>query len=297
MPKIERPRIWPESAFGWITVPTSATARKSVISYLPVSVSTTTSAKLATYENDWPSRGYLSFAAATSPCPANAAIDAFVTLFTSSGGSCPSYLPPSSIACCAACASVIPPPPPLRKTRSFATSYCSGLPPSFLAAISCSFCLPSIAAACAARVIACVVWLPPETQVQGRFLDVLPQVTSHFSHGTFRISATTRCTSRRDSVPKFPTPDWMAMRPSGLITNRPSNPIDPPTKQLEETPTPRTMVPLRFGRARRSFHWNCSAPRSKASFRNALVECPRVPFLTGPTGDLPSGQFTFRIST
>ena len=61
------------------------------------------------------------------------------------------------------------------------------------------------------------------------------------------------------------------MRPSGRMTNRPSYPIDPPTKQLEETPTPRTLVPLRFGRAIRSFHWNCSAPRSNASFRNALV--------------------------
>ena len=39
-------------------------------------------------------------------------------------------------------------------------------------------------AAYAARVMACVVWLPPETQVQGRFFAVLPQVMSHFSHGT-----------------------------------------------------------------------------------------------------------------
>src|SRR5215469_3443911 len=145
--------------------------------------------------------------------------------------------------------------------------------------------------------MACVVWLPPETQVQGRFFDVLPQVTSHFSQGTPRTSATTRCTSRRDSVPKFPMPDWTAMRPSGLMTNRPSYPIDPPTKQLEETPTPRALVPLRFGRAIRSFHWNCSAPRSNASFKNALVQCPRVPFRTGPTGDFPSGRLTRRMST
>src|SRR5215469_11637520 len=190
-----------------MTVPTSATARKSVISYLPVSTSTSTSAKLATYENVCPSRGYLSFAAATNPCPAKAAIEALVNLFTSSGSSCPSYFPPNCIACCAACASVMPLPPPLRYTRSFATSYCSGLPPRVLAAISCSFALPSIAAAYAARVIACVVWLPPDTQVHGRFFDVLPQVTSHFSQGTPRTSATTRCTSRRDSVPRFPTPD------------------------------------------------------------------------------------------
>src|ERR1019366_6365733 len=61
-------------------------------------------------------------------------------------------------------ANVMPAPPPLRKTRSFATTYCSGLPPSFFAAISWSFFLASIAVAYAARVIACVVWLPPDTQ-------------------------------------------------------------------------------------------------------------------------------------
>src|ERR1035438_8809110 len=90
-------------------------------------------------------------------------------------------MPPSSIACFAACAKVIPAPPPLRKTRSLATSYCSGLPPSFFAAISWSFFLASIAVAYAARVIACVVWLPPETQVKGRFFDESPHITSHFS--------------------------------------------------------------------------------------------------------------------
>ena len=29
--RIKRPKIWPPRAFGWITVPTSATARKSRI--------------------------------------------------------------------------------------------------------------------------------------------------------------------------------------------------------------------------------------------------------------------------
>ena len=68
-------------------------------------------------------------------------------------------------------------PPP--ETRSLATRYDSGVPPSVFAAISCSFFLASLAAACAARVIACVVWLPPCPQVFGRYFDVLPQVTSH----------------------------------------------------------------------------------------------------------------------
>ena len=40
---------------------------------------------------------------------------------------------------------------------------------------------------------------PPEGHVHGKFFDVLPQVSSHFSHGTPRSSATTRCTSVQDS--------------------------------------------------------------------------------------------------
>src|SRR5258708_15818962 len=154
-----------------------------------------------------------------------------------------------------------------------------------------------MATACAARVMACVVWLPPDTQVHGRFLLVLPHSTSHFSHGTPRTSATTRCTSLMDSVPRLPVPDWMAMRPSGLITKNPSYPTEPAKKPLDDTPTPRTFVPLRFGRAIRSFHLNCFAPRSKASLRNALVEWPRLPSLGGPNAALPSGALAFRMST
>src|SRR5579862_4666696 len=98
-------------------------------------------------------------------------------------------------------------PPPLRNTFSFATSYCSGFPPRLLAAISCSRCLASMATACAARVMECVVWLPPDTHDQGRFLELEPQQTSHFSHGTPRTSAPTRWTSITDSVPRLPIPD------------------------------------------------------------------------------------------
>ena len=69
--------------------------------------------------------------------------------------------------------------------------------------------MASAATAYAARVIAWVVWLPPEGHVHGRFFDVLPQVMSHFSQGTPISSATTRCTSVQDSVPRLPMPDWM----------------------------------------------------------------------------------------
>ena len=87
-------------------------------------------------------------------------------------------------------------------------------------------------AACAARVIAWVVWLPPDTQLHGRFLPVLPQVTSHFSHGMpDHLGRRRDGTSLIDSVPRLPMPDWMYIRPSGLMTNRPSKPVDPATKR------------------------------------------------------------------
>ena len=69
---------------------------------------------------------------------------------------------------------------------------------------------------------------------------MLPQVTSTFSHGMPSISADTRWQSLTDSVPRLPMPDWMYSRPSGLMTNRPSNPIEPATNVLTATPTPRT---------------------------------------------------------
>src|ERR1700730_5012969 len=110
-----------------------------------------------------------------------------------------------------------------------------------------------------------MVWLPPEGQLHGRFLAVLPQVISHFSHGMPSISAVTRWVSLTDAVPRLPIPDWMYILPSGLITHSPSKPTEPPTKQLVATPMPRALVPLRLGRALRFSHWNCSTPRSSAS--------------------------------
>lgn len=58
-----------------------------------------------------------------------------------------------------------------------------------LAATSCSLVLRSVAAAWAARVMACTVWLPADTQVHGRPLAELPQTTSNCSHGVSSTSA------------------------------------------------------------------------------------------------------------
>src|SRR5947207_15825719 len=96
--------------------------------------------------------------------------------------------------------------PPGPDTLPPATLYDSGLPPCAFAAISCSFLIASVAAACAARVIACAVWLPAEMHVHGRFFDVFPKTTSHCSQGTPIISAATRCTSNAEWVPRLPTP-------------------------------------------------------------------------------------------
>ena len=66
--------------------------------------------------------------------------------------------------------------------------------------------------------------------------------------------------------------------PSGLITNSPSKPIDPPEQALARNANTRApSVPLRLGWAFRSSHWNCSAPRSSASLMNALVDMRRLP--------------------
>jgi hypothetical protein len=161
--------------------------------------------------------------------------------------------------------------------------------------------IASVAAACAARVCACVVWLPPETQDQGRFLLVLPHVSSHFSHGMPTISAATRCVSLIDSVPRLPMPDWMYIRPSGLITKRPSKPTEPATNVLTATPTPRTFVPWRFPIpvvAFRSSHLKSSPPRSSASLMKALVACARAPCGdAGPNMALPSGALILLIAT
>ena len=132
--------------------------------------------------------------------------------------------------------------------------------------------MASDAAACAARVIACVVWLPPDTQVHGRCCEVSPQAMTTSSHGMPSISAAGRWTSNTDSVPRLPTPDCTYSLPSGLIINSPSKPTEPATNVLTATPTPRTVDPVRLpDRARRSSQPNSSAPRSSASFTKALV--------------------------
>ena len=100
-----------------------------------------------------------------------------------------------------------------------------------------------------------------------------------------------------DSVPRLPIPDWIAIRPSGLITNSPSNPDG--TGEVARSTTRRRRAPWcrsACGARLRSFHLNCSAPRSSASLRNALVDvrlaCRPV---GGPNGALPSGALIRRI--
>src|SRR6266850_4084321 len=94
-----------------------------------------------------------------------------------------------------------------RYTRSLPSVYSDGEPPRSRAAISCSFSRASVAPARFARVIACVVWLPTDMQLHGRFFEVLPQLTTIFSHGMARTSPATRARSIIECVPRLPTPD------------------------------------------------------------------------------------------
>ena len=84
----------------------------------------------------------------------------------------------------------------------------------------------------------------------------------------------TRCTSNTECVPRLPMPDWNWTRPSGLMMNRPSKPIEPPAYGLTATPMPRALVPcvvLPRSAAFFSSHLNSSRPLSSASLTNALV--------------------------
>jgi hypothetical protein len=143
-----------------------------------------------------------------------------------------------------------------------------------------------------------VVWLPPELQLHGRFFDVSPQVRVTFSHGMPTISAATRWQSEKDSVPRLPMPVWTYILPSGLITNSPSKPMDPPLYELIETPTPRPSSRC----AARHAHTLVPVELRSALLQRFLDETAgHVPALAssiaGPNFALPSGAFSMRIAT
>ena len=94
-------------------------------------------------------------------------------------------------------------------------------------------------------------------------------------------------------------PVWMYIRPSGLMTKRPSKPTEPALYALIATPLPRTFEPSRCPlRALRSSHLKICAPLSSASLTKQLVEYVRLPrAFAGPNLALPAGALIFRIST
>ena len=87
--------------------------------------------------------------------------------------------------------------------------------------------------------------------------------------------------------------------PSGRIVMMLSKPIEPAPCGPTATPMPRIFDPCRLPvRALRSSQLNSAAPRSSASFTNALVTWLRRPFgVAGPKTALPSGEFIRRICT
>ena len=100
-------------------------------------------------------------------------------------------------------------------------------------------------------------------------------------------------------MPRLPMPVWMYIRPSGLMTKRPSKPTEPALYALIATPLPRTFEPSRWPlRALRSSHLKICAPLSSASLTKQLVEYVRLPCaFAGPNLALPAGALIFRIST
>ena len=147
----------------------------------------------------------------------------FVNALMSFGSSWPSYLPPSSIAFCAACGerhAAAAARHALVGDRVAVRAAAERLRRDLLQLLDARR-SPRRAPRASSR--ASSGCRPTRTSTAGA-CDVLPQVTSTFSHGMPSISAATRCTSITDSVPRLPMPDWMYSRPSGLMTNRPSKP-------------------------------------------------------------------------
>jgi len=148
--------------------------------------------------------------------------------------------------------------------------------------------------------------LNPHTSVRWRLLDVngtrVPQVTGNSAGLAFavalhqagvswrRLRALHTATSYLGSV----TVEGTVAMPSPGVTPQTSRHVRyviAPTKQLSDTPTRRTLEPIRLGlRAVRSRQPNCSEPRWSASLRNALVACCSLPCTGGPYVALPSGQ-------
>ena len=162
-----------------------------------------------------------------SPWPASAATDALVIWFRSAGvrGLVDAaelnraVEQPAPASCRSA---------PLRKTRSFATSYlpaCRRGSWRRFPAVSAGFHRGRIGGACH-RVGGLAA---AGTQVYGDSCRCRPRRYRTSPKATPRTSAPARWTSITFSVPRFPIPDWKVMRPSGLMTRSPSNPVVPPT--------------------------------------------------------------------
>ena len=159
--------------------------------------------------------------------------------------------------------------------------------------------MASDATACAARVMAWVVWLPPEGQVHGRFFDVLPQVmfalfpghAEKFGNHAMHVGPGFRsqiADAGLDIDPAIGLDDEQAVKArgaAGVATDRYADAAHLRAVPLAGVPT--------F----RSFHLNCSEPRSSASLMNALVAYCCLPATSGPNRAFPSGEFMRRMAT
>ena len=160
--------------------------------------------------------------------------------------------------------------------------------------------MASVAAACAARVIAWIVWLPPETQLHGRFFDVSPQVSSTFlPRHAHHLGGHALAIGERFSAEIADA--GLDVHPAVRLDDEEAVETDrAPLYELIATPLPRTFVPCRCPlRALRSSHLKSFRALVQRFFHeaagrstpDALRDWP------GPNFALPSGALILRIST
>ena len=154
--------------------------------------------------------------------------------------------------------------------------------------------MASVAAACAARVIACIVWLPAETQVHGRCfarvaehdVALLPGHVEHLGRRPVDVEQRVRAEIANARLERD-----AAVR---LDDEEPVEADRAAAYGLTATPMPRAFVPflcvvasaaLRFSQS------NMSRPLSSASFTKALVTYAWRPVGSGgPNGAWPTGR-------
>ena len=147
--------------------------------------------------------------------------------------------------------------------------------------------------------MACVVWLPPEMQVQGKSLLVSPQVSSTFSQGTPSSSAETRWTSDTDSHAEIPDARLHVEASVRFDEQHAVEAIRSGEKRAHGHDAAHLRAGAPAALVFRSSHLKSSRPRSSASRMKQLdvVMPPLAPGPGGPATAAPDGALMRRIVT